>query len=423
MIIPINRKSLCINIDIDTGSSSNKCEYILTQNSSEVSDSYDISEYDHFPKRPDLLSNNKFVSIQDPDSKPMAIFEFKNITVNGVDVQSNKSFCMYIRRSSLAAAHPKIVLVYSKTFIVDGTDIDNASVLDSISNALNRQGFIVDAFNYVEETETLDFVVNKYGTNAKMSQIFGKRTPEKKYAPLENSNNDISQWNNIEFGSYLVQLIRKYKLFRLIPLLLDSKYCSTGERFNLNNKSILFSEYTDDCLSEPFVIDGKKYYVLADFEGKTNRIWKWVIDQISEVSRDVRVEEIGNRITGFPVPVHIEFDKNDERLKLDKRVSYEIEIGDAIESDVDTRFASEVKTTLDSSGTKVTLNYDNYYKMFDFVIGDKVILTDAMISRLLTYAVYSVSSVEEQYTLLKKGKDYIDQDSEEFVIKKMKEDL
>ena len=71
----------------------------------------------------------------------------------------------------------------------------------------------------------------------------------------------------------------------------------------------------------------------------------------------------------------------------------------------------------------MTLNYDNYYKMFDFVIGDKVILTDAMISRLLTYAVYSVSSVEEQYTLLKKGKDYIDQDSEEFVIKKMKEDL
>lgn len=421
MIIPINRKSLCINVEIDTRTSSNKCEYILTQNSSEVSDSYDISEYKHFPLRQDLLENSKFISIQDSDSKPMAIFEFDKLSVNEEPIICNKSFCMYIRRSSLMAKHPKIVLVYSKTFKVDGTDIDNAYVLECISNYVKGQGFIVDAFNYIEETKTLDFIINKYGMDAKMSKIFGKRIPDKKYMPLENSNNDINKWNNMEFASYVIYLIREYELFRLIPLLLDSKYCSTAERFNLNNKAILYSEYTEICYREPFLIDDKTFYVLSDFEGKINKIWKWLVDQISEISREVKVEENRNTIIGFPIPTHISFDKNKEYLRLDKRISYDIEDEEKILPEIADKFLGRIKKN--RLETKVTLDYNNYYNQFEFIIGDKVILTDAMINRLLSYAIYSVSSLEEQYMLLKKGKDYIDQDSEEFIIDKMKGEL
>lgn len=422
MIIPINRQSLCINIDIDTGSSSNKCEYILTQNPEEVA-SYELTDFSEFPSRADLLSRNEFVSQRDRDSKTLGIYEFSAVSVNGKKVETDSNFCIYIRRSSLAATHPKVVLVYSKSFRVDGTNIDNWKVLTSISEMLGNQGFVVDAFRYIEVEKRLDFVVNIYGFKAKMSQIFGKRIPLRKYMPIEQSKNEISQWNNIEFGSYCISLIREYELYRIVPLLLDVGYCSDKERFNLENKAVLKEEYSEGYHEEAFLIDNARYYLLMDFEGKREKIWMWLLQRIAEVSRDVKVEKRGEVIIGLPLPARISFDKNDELVTLKKRVDYEISLGQDIDKGVLVEFEGKVGVSVNRDGTSATLDYGKYYKLFDLVIGDKVILTDSMVTRLLSYSLYSVGAIEEQYTLLKRDKAFIDQDSEQYIIKKIQEEI
>jgi hypothetical protein len=136
-------------------------------------------------------------------------FVFNNISVNGIPVETEGSYCIYIREetdpSNVHFGRQKVhypqVLDYSDEEIT----INNQKVLRAISEALKNYAFIVQAFEYDDCLQLLNFDVLIVGENGvPYSKVFlNKRGVGEKFASIFNEYADIYDTEIIAMRSKL----------------------------------------------------------------------------------------------------------------------------------------------------------------------------------------------------------------------------
>ena len=169
--LPIDVKSLFFNIKNDnkTGHTATVATP-LKQGASvreELSHITEIPENIKSFSREELIS--KILAKSRAQAKIIGLFVFDKFSVNGVTLEEDNSFCMYIREETdpnnvhfgRQKIHYPSSLVYEDNDVV----INNRSVMRSVSSYLRGYAFLIEAFEYDTDTGVLNFDATIVGEN------------------------------------------------------------------------------------------------------------------------------------------------------------------------------------------------------------------------------------------------------------------
>lgn len=186
ILLSIDTKSLYCNILNDNikGHTCTVATPIKQGNSvnMDLNEIYKIPLQIDFQQYPDLidslLKNSKSVN------KINNVFVFKKIKVNGEIINTNSSYCMFVKEEidPTKAQFGRIKLHYPNSLKYSPLEIDNRAVIFAVSKHLFDFAFIVDGFEFDFEDESLNFIVTIVGYNQiPYSKVFinSKGTGEK----------------------------------------------------------------------------------------------------------------------------------------------------------------------------------------------------------------------------------------------------
>lgn len=169
ILLPIDTKSLYYNIfnDNPKGHTCTVATPIKQGNSLnlELNEIYKIPlqiDFQHYPDLIDsLLKNSKSTN------KINNVFVFSKIKINGETIKTNSSYCMFVKEEidPSKAQFGRIKLHYPTSLKYSPLDIDNKAVISSISEHLYGFAFIVDAFEFDFDDNSLNFIVTIVGYN------------------------------------------------------------------------------------------------------------------------------------------------------------------------------------------------------------------------------------------------------------------
>lgn len=191
--MPIDLKSLYLNIKNDnrTGHTPTVATPLRQGSSihSEIAQILMIPETISATSKEELALH--ILSKSRAEAKITNAFVFDMISVNGIPVETNALYCIYIReetsRHNVHFGRQKVHYPQVLKFENEEVFIDNQSVIRSISSVLNDYAFLVQAFEYDTETGILNFDVqiigyggipyskvfmNKRGVGEKFSSVF-----------------------------------------------------------------------------------------------------------------------------------------------------------------------------------------------------------------------------------------------------------
>ena len=113
----------------------------------------------------DLVS--QILSKSRASAKINRVCVFERIAVNGTELSGVPAFCIYIREetdpSNIHFGRQKLHYPMSLVFEDLNAEINNRAVLKAVSEYLHNYAFIVEAFEYSQETEVLNFDVTIVG--------------------------------------------------------------------------------------------------------------------------------------------------------------------------------------------------------------------------------------------------------------------
>ena len=169
ILLPIDTKSLYYNIlnDNPKGHTCTVATPIKQGNSLnlELNEIYKIPlqiDFQHYPDLIDsLLKNSKSTN------KINNVFVFSKIKINGETIKTNSSYCMFVKEEidPSKAQFGRIKLHYPTSLKYSLLDIDNKAVISSISEHLYGFAFIVDAFEFDFDDNSINFIVTIVGYN------------------------------------------------------------------------------------------------------------------------------------------------------------------------------------------------------------------------------------------------------------------
>lgn len=169
ILLPIDTKSLYYNIlnDNPKGHTCTVATPIKQGNSLnlELNEIYKIPlqiDFQHYPDLIDsLLKNSKSTN------KINNVFVFIKIKINGETIKTNSSYCMFVKEEidPSKAQFGRIKLHYPTSLKYSLLDIDNKAVISSISEHLYGFAFIVDAFEFDFDDNSINFIVTIVGYN------------------------------------------------------------------------------------------------------------------------------------------------------------------------------------------------------------------------------------------------------------------
>lgn len=318
----MNNETLYRNISNDGKQGSGAGDIILHQHADVPGpNEYQISDFDCIPDHPELRNDTSLISVKSSaNSEIYRVFIFDKFQVNGEPLECENKFIVFIRKSGNV---PKVRLIcQGSDRNIEGTNIDNKLVLDAISRHLNDGAFTVQALEYKEQEDTLNFIVFLYGKNNQASQIFKKTAGvERKLSGY--GTNDFGDWNGTEFSVHCVQLIRKYKLNTVISLLKDQMYCT--KRFNMD-ASFLDQESSDERLNQKIKIFDDEFYILVKLTSTSkSALWEFLLDRIEAISEDVVIDSNEYELKGMRIPDTITIDTELDTIEIplkDDRTNY-----------------------------------------------------------------------------------------------------
>lgn len=191
--IPIEIKSLFFNIknDNERGHTATVSS-ILKQNGSiheDVARIEMVPENIHASSRVGIINHLAQNSRAEANINKICCFD--KISVNGLPVKTDFSFCIYVREETAATnvhcGRKKIHYPPSFAYSDEKVNIDNRMVLRSISTMLGNYAFVVEAFEYDCDTGNLNFdaiivgpkeipyskvFVNRKGVGSKFTSAF-----------------------------------------------------------------------------------------------------------------------------------------------------------------------------------------------------------------------------------------------------------
>lgn len=239
------------------------------------------------------------------NSELVCLFEFKNILLDGIKLNTNCSFGLYIKREidkiitnkkrkSVMNTHfgrMKLHYPISLLFKSDGFNIDNTSVLNSIITQNGGFAFVVRGFECDVEEKSINFITSIIGLQGIfLSNVFKIKKGVGKKLLIDEidleaqdisvdsmtliSNKKSTSINNIDFDS-----LSKVKVENGI----------LGEQYVYKNISKLICSYAKDILHT------SKYYPTSpyDIEYMANGIKKYV-----EVKATSGTKEVFNMSSG-----------------------------------------------------------------------------------------------------------------------------
>lgn len=179
---PIDTKSLYLNIMNDNvaGHTATVATPLKQWNSYRE----DLGKIMEVPTNISRNSLEEFVSrIQEKsraEAKIIKVCVFDKIAVNGELIHAKSSFCIYVREEiSLSNVHcgrQKVHYPSSLKFENEDVNVNNKDVLLAVSEKLNHYAFVVDAFEYDDDSGVLNFDVTIVGPNSiPYSKVFVNR--------------------------------------------------------------------------------------------------------------------------------------------------------------------------------------------------------------------------------------------------------
>lgn len=167
ILLPIDTKSLYLNIlnDNQKGHTCTVATPIKQGNSLnvELNEIYKIPLQIDFQQYPDLIDS--LLKNSKSTNKINNVFVFKKIKLNGEIIETPSSYCMFVKEEidPTKAQFGRIKLHYPNSLKYDSLNINNKAVVASISEHLFDFAFIVDAFEFDFDDESLNFIVTIVG--------------------------------------------------------------------------------------------------------------------------------------------------------------------------------------------------------------------------------------------------------------------
>ena len=161
--LPIDTKSLYFNIKNDnkTGHTATVATP-LKQGASiheELSGIYGLPENIHPDSREGLVA--KILRNSRAEAIIPHVYVFDKVTVNGMIIEDAPSFCIYIREETaednVHCGRQKIHYPPSLTYEDEYTEINNREVMRAVSDKLYGYAFLVEAFEYDDNSKILNF--------------------------------------------------------------------------------------------------------------------------------------------------------------------------------------------------------------------------------------------------------------------------
>ena len=240
------------------------------------------------------------------------VFVFDSVAVNGITVECDSSFCIYIREETdphnIHCGRQKIHYPVSLKYSDSDVEIDNKKVVTAVSEMLHNYAFIVEAFEYNTDTNTLNFDATVVGENGiPYSKIFlNKRGVGNKFSSVFNefadtydaeivSLRDRLGYDNVTPENYM-EVVNKNKKLAI----------QTFEKFLLDkgfsNVRKLAEEYPYSLYDIEYREANKKKFVIIRFTSTKTKFFSLPYNKIkfcNDYSDDVKIALVTD-INGLP---------------------------------------------------------------------------------------------------------------------------
>ena len=331
IILPIDTKSLFQNIfnDNTSGHTATVATPLKQGNSynEELGRLLEIKEKEiDFQNKPNLI--NELLKKSKSKNIIKNVFVFDKIAVNGIVINSNAQYCIFIKEEvdPEKAQYGRLKVHYPNNLKYADPDfeINNKEVIREVSRTLNDYAFVVKSFEYDKTTEILNFdafivgengtpyskiFVNEKGVGNKYTKIFKDATEDydmeivairaKKKEEINAENyfdfcellhtnaiNLVSKRLNIEGATNIENISLKYPY-----LLYDIRYEFNGKikyalvfwtatklkYFNLSMKKNLFCHVFNKYAN---------VFLVSDILGK-KKIYKYSIEQLDRLTKQI----------------------------------------------------------------------------------------------------------------------------------------
>lgn len=274
IVLPIDTKSLHYNIKND-----NKSRHTATVSTPlKQGSSYrkELGKIYSIPHNISIQSENGLIEqlISSSRSKVRIsdVFVFDKISVNGITVDTDVSFCIYLREETDShnihcgriKVHYPITLKYEDSETV----IDNRKVINAISNCLHNYAFLIKAFEYDFDKESLNFIAIIVGENlVPYSKVFvNERGTGNKFTSVFNEIADVYDMEIISMrqniGRYIspsnfpeIMQVNKEKAIKLTESILKDKgfkdIINVGEEYPY---SLFDFQYNDNGITKYLIV-------------------------------------------------------------------------------------------------------------------------------------------------------------------------
>lgn len=272
IVLPIDTKSLYYNIKNDnlSGHTATVATPIKQGNSlnEQLNQIYKIPKQINFQNNHELV--NELVKNSKSTIKINNVFVFDKISVNGIKLDKNSSFCLFIKEEidPSKVQFGRIKLHYPMNLKYDNVDfkIDNKDVLNQISDLLYNNAFIVNSFQYDFDTDYLNFKVTIIGEN--------KIPYSKVFINNKGVGNKFNSIFNEYADSYDMEIINLRKKYG------DMVEPGTYEQF-IDNEKVKANDICMNYLSKRYEnvrnITDEYSYSIYDFDYEENGITKYMM--------------------------------------------------------------------------------------------------------------------------------------------------
>lgn len=270
--LPIDVKSLYFNIknDNETGHTPT----VATPLKQGASIHEELARIVEIPENIDSHDREELISKIQSKSRVQAkinnIFVFDRIAVNGILLEGVPSFCMYIREET----DPKNVhygrqkVHYPISLVFEDTNIHNKNVLKAISDYLCNYAFLVEAFEYDQENQVLNFDITIVGEeNIPYSKVFiNRRGVGNKFTSYFSEVSDV-------YDLEIIALRERHGYDAVAPdnfndvtneniLIARSIVVDYLKEHNAKHVRVLKEEYPYSLYDIQYSVDGKRKYAI-----------------------------------------------------------------------------------------------------------------------------------------------------------------
>lgn len=270
--LPIDVKSLYFNIknDNETGHTPT----VATPLKQGASIHEELARIVEIPENIDSYDREELISKIQSKSRVQAkinnIFVFDRIAVNGILLEGVPSFCMYIREetdpNNVHCGRQKVH--YPISLVFEDKNIHNKNVLKAISNYLCNYAFLVEAFEYDQENQVLNFDITIVGEeNIPYSKVFiNRRGVGNKFTSYFSEVSDV-------YDLEIIALRERYGYDAVTPdnfndvtnenvLIARSTVVDYLKEHNAKNIRVLKEEYPYSLYDIQYSVDGKRKYAI-----------------------------------------------------------------------------------------------------------------------------------------------------------------